>query len=64
MNIEDFFDTNLKTLLRDLYLMPPATNEIQCLNLWTIMSHITEGQVHIHSCRDIHRDLKLRNGSL
>jgi serine/threonine protein kinase len=36
---------------------------MRCFNIWTIMFELTQGLKFIHACKQVHRDLKPRNGT-
>ena len=65
MNLEDFMKADFNAIFGSQYLNPGSTEgELpQCLNLWTIIRHITSGLEHIHQHHELHRDLKPRNGT-
>ena len=44
------------------YLSSDSSWSLKLLNIWTIMSDITKGLAFLHEHRQIHRDLKPRNG--
>jgi serine/threonine protein kinase len=46
------------------YFTMTLTPRMRLAQLWSIIEDITEGLVFIHSLKEIHRDLKPRNGSL
>jgi hypothetical protein len=50
MNLENFIDADLKTVLGSKYLYPAfSEKDLQCSSLWKIMHHITSGLAYIHS---------------
>ena len=63
MNLANFIDADLKTVLKSQYLNPACPEDgLECLSLWRIMHDITCGLAHIHRHRELHRDIKPRNG--
>lgn len=70
INLEDYIRKDFKTVLGlSQYLDPlSATDEVggwmSCLTLWGIMRQITSGLEFIHNHRELHRDLKPRNGKI
>ena len=60
MNLANFIDADLKP---SQYLNPACPEDgLECLSLWRIMHDITSGLAHIHRHRELHRDIKPRNG--
>lgn len=66
MNLENFIEADFRTISESQYLNPDCIegNLPRCLNMWTIARHIACGLEHIHHHRELHRDLKPRNGTI
>jgi serine/threonine protein kinase len=63
MNLGNFIDGGYITALGPQYFeMGGEGDLLDCLTMWTIMRHVTSGLEHIHSLREVHRDLKPHNG--
>lgn len=63
MNLANFIDADLKTIVGSQYLNPACLEDgLECLTLWRIMHDITNGLAYIHRHRELHRDIKPRNG--
>lgn len=54
-------DGNLDQFMRDH--LPSSTTPIHISDIWNIMVQITSGLAYIHSCGEIHRDIKPRNSN-
>jgi serine/threonine protein kinase len=64
LNLERFIQGNFGHVLGlPQYLDPQyGTEELGCLNMWSIMTQITSGLEFMHSLKQLHRDLKPQNG--
>jgi serine/threonine protein kinase len=64
LNLEGFIEGNFGHVLGlPQYLDPGyAKEELGCLNMWSIMMQITSGVEFMHDFKELHRDLKPRNG--
>jgi hypothetical protein len=64
LNLEGFIRGDFGHVLGlPQYLDPGYANEeLGCLSMWSIMTQITSGLDFMHSCKQLHRDLKPRNG--
>jgi len=63
MNLAQFIRGEYITALGNQYFDPVCTGDVpECLTMWTIMRHITNGLSYIHFLREVHRDLKPQNG--
>ena len=66
LNLDSFLRGNIGEVSLGLpqYLDPGyASQDLGCLNMWSIMTHITRGLVFMHFHKQLHRDLKPRNGT-
>lgn len=57
-------ETSLRRLKNPAYISKGTPDVIMIRNIWTIMGHISEGLEFIHSCGQVHRDVKPRNGKV
>jgi serine/threonine protein kinase len=66
MNLDHFICGDIKSILGwDRFLDPALLNsDLASLNLWVITKQITSGLDFLHSHRELHRDLKPKNGKL
>jgi len=66
LNLEDYILGNFKSVLGiGRYYNPGLSRDtLSCLSLWGILSHIARGLEFLHASKEMHRDLKPRNGTL
>ena len=63
MNLGQFIKGEYINTLGSQYFAPLCAGDVpECLTMWTIMRHLTNGLDYIHSLREVHRDLKPQNG--
>lgn len=61
LNLDDYVRGNIKSILT-LPKFFGQEKRLRCLTFWGIMQDISSGLSFMHSCSELHRDIKPRNG--
>jgi len=61
LNLDDYVKGNIKTVLGIKFFAQET--RLRCLTFWGIMRDIASGLSFMHSCSELHRDIKPRNGA-